>query len=343
MSDERMILIIGSDRESRNIEQVCEHLNRTGEEFFVFYTGTFPTGKKITLRLGGNQSPKVAGSLREKNSLEALRIEEIKSAWFRRPEYPQAAAELPQWQMKFVQDESRAALYSLYSTLPCFWMNHPFISVRLLEHNKLYQLDVAQQLGLTVPETIITNDTAELLAFCRECGGSLAVKCIQGHAYRERKTKTAFGLFTSRVTFDELAAQEESIAYAPVFAQRYIPKKIELRITVVGERFFSCAIHSQESERTKHDWRNYDFEKVRHEPYELPKEIEAKLRELMRFWRLSFGALDMIVTPSGEYVFLEINPGGQWGWIEDLAGLPISRAIAETLAAAPAEVPTMPF
>lgn len=245
--------------------------------------------------------------------------------------------------MRFVQDESRAALYSLYTTLPCFWMNHPLISSRLLEHNKLYQLQVAQQLGLIVPETIITNDAAELLAFCEECGGSLAVKCIEGHAYREQQTRTPFGLFTSCVTLDELAAQEEGIGYAPVFAQRYIPKKIELRITVVGDRLFSCAIHSQDSERTKHDWRNYDFEKVRHEAYELPEEIERRLRALMRFWRLSFGALDMIVTPSGEYVFLEINPGGQWGWIEDLAGLPISGAIAETLAMPPVGIPTIPF
>lgn len=338
-----MILIVGSARENRNIEQVSAHLQRMKEKFFFLETGTFPTEKNITVRLCNDKTVNITGVLKEENAKRNFRLEDVKSVWFRKPEYPQAATELPPWQIRFVQDESRAALYSLYTTTSCFWMNHPLVGVRLLEHNKLYQLKVAKQLGLAIPETIITNDAKELLAFCKECGGSVAIKCIQGHVYRDQNSDTSLGLFTNRVTYQELAAQEESIAYAPIFAQRYIPKKVELRITIVGERIFSCAIHSQDSERTKHDWRNYDVPNVRHEICELPEDLKEKLRALMRFWKLSFGAMDIILTPSGEYVFLEINPGGQWGWIEDFTGLPISRAIAETLAKAPAEIPTMPF
>ena len=122
-----------------------------------------------------------------------------------------------------------------------------------------------------------------------------------------------------------------NITATPLMAQEYIEKKLELRVTIVGQKVFACAIYSQDSERTKEDWRRYDFDNVRHEQYQLPKEVEAHLMEFMAVCNLTFGAIDMILTPSGRYVFLEINPSGQFGWIEDLTNMPISKAIAETL------------
>lgn len=106
-------------------------------------------------------------------------------------------------------------------------------------------------------------------------------------------------------------------------------------MTVVGDRVFTCAIHSQDSEKTMHDWRRYDFDNVRHEAYQLPAEVEAKILGFMSATGLIFGAIDMVLTPQGDYVFLEVNPQGQWGWIEEFTGLPIARAIAELLANPP--------
>jgi len=122
---------------------------------------------------------------------------------------------------------------------------------------------------------------------------------------------------------------------APILAQEYIEKKLELRITIVGQKMFTCAIHSQDSEQTRIDWRRYDFRNVKHLPYQLPEKIKQKLHKLMKIWNLSFGAIDMILTPEGKYVFLEINPNGQWLWIEQLTEMPISRVIAELLANPP--------
>ena len=118
---------------------------------------------------------------------------------------------------------------------------------------------------------------------------------------------------------------------APVMAQEYVPKKLELRVTIVGEKIFTCAIYSQGSEKTKIDWRHYDSEKVKHEIFKLPKEIEHKILLFMKEAGLKFGAIDMILTPKDEFVFLEVNPSGQFGWIEDLTGMPISKSIAELL------------
>ncbi|MBU4480422.1 MvdD family ATP-grasp ribosomal peptide maturase, partial [Patescibacteria group bacterium] len=122
---------------------------------------------------------------------------------------------------------------------------------------------------------------------------------------------------------------------SPVMVQSYIPKKIELRVTIVGENIFTCAIHSQNSEKTKYDWRRYDFENVKHEEYQLPVNVRGKILAFMKKCRLNFGAIDMILTPDNEYVFLEVNPSGQFGWIEKLTGMPIAKSIAELLANPP--------
>jgi putative transposase len=73
-------------------------------------------------------------------------------------------------------------------------------------------------------------------------------------------------------------------------------------------------------------------------------DLETKLLDFQRYYNghrthagldglgLAYGAVDLILEPSGNYVFLEVNSMGQWHWIEHLVGLPISEAIAEFLA-----------
>jgi glutathione synthase/RimK-type ligase-like ATP-grasp enzyme len=123
----------------------------------------------------------------------------------------------------------------------------------------------------------------------------------------------------------------EALPVMPVILQNYVEKRIELRITVVGERVFACAIHSQEGDAaTRVDWRN-DIGALRHESFTLPPEIEEKCVALVRDLGLEFSAIDMIVTPDGEYVFLESNACGQWLWLERRAGLPIAGTLADLL------------
>lgn len=259
----------------------------------------------------------------------------IKSVWYRRPEYPLAENIQDPLCRKFVEDEFRSSLWSLYTSLDtAFWMNNPLWGSHLLEHNKFYQLKVAATVGLSVPRTLISNNADELVHFSQKCGGTIAVKTVRSRIFQINE-ETCFGIYTNRVSTDMLIHSRESIQSAPLIAQEYIPKELELRITVVGDSVFSCAIHSQQSDKTKDDWRHYDFDHVKHEPYQLPVEIEQKLLVFMKRCHLAFGAVDMILTPEGEYVFLEVNPSGQFGWIEKLTGLPISRAIAEALAHPP--------
>lgn len=102
---------------------------------------------------------------------------------------------------------------------------------------------------------------------------------------------------------------------------------------VIGDHVLSCRIDSQASEMTAVDWRHYDFENVEHVQVALPHDAKDKLRQFMRAIDLRYGAIDLIETPDGDFVFLEVNPSGQWGWIADFAGLPIPSAVADMLAA----------
>lgn len=271
------------------------------------------------------------GSLRLQNG-DAMSTTQIKSVWFRRPKTLSVdGLYADSEESAFAESEMSGALWSLYSNLDdVFWMNHPLPSRHLLEHNKLLQMKLAAECGLRVPDTIVTNTAAEIISFCEQRGGIVAVKVLR-KAVPNNTDPSRKWIYTNIVTLDHLKRHTDNISSTAVMAQEYVAKKVELRVTIVGTKLLACAIHSQDSERTKVDWRRYDFERVRHDVYELPTAVAEKLLAFMDRCNLSFGAVDMIVTPDDEFIFLEINPSGQYGWIERLTGLPISRTIAEVL------------
>jgi hypothetical protein len=107
------------------------------------------------------------------------------------------------------------------------------------------------------------------------------------------------------------------------------PKKYDVRLTVVGDRFFAVAIHT-DSGNAYIDWRS-DYSSLRYESIDTPDDVHDAVIALLNRLGLPFGAFDFVVTPEGEWVFLEVNPNGQWGWIEDRTGLPITSAMVDLL------------
>jgi glutathione synthase/RimK-type ligase-like ATP-grasp enzyme len=107
-----------------------------------------------------------------------------------------------------------------------------------------------------------------------------------------------------------------------------------VRVTVVGASVFTAAIHSQHDEATRDDCRRKGLLNLPHRVHQLPDEEALRCCELVRRLGLQFGAIDLVYTPESRYVFLEINPNGQYGWVEERTGLSINRAIADALCAA---------
>jgi glutathione synthase/RimK-type ligase-like ATP-grasp enzyme len=119
------------------------------------------------------------------------------------------------------------------------------------------------------------------------------------------------------------------IGHMPTLIQEFVPKECELRITCVGEEVFACRIAARNSDVTADDYR-FDTANLEHEPVERP-DLVGRMHSYMRSFDLNFGCFDFIVTKSGETIFLEMNPNGQWKWVQDLTGQPIGQAIAMQL------------
>jgi glutathione synthase/RimK-type ligase-like ATP-grasp enzyme len=191
------------------------------------------------------------------------------------------------------------------------------------------QLALAARLGWRIPRTVTTSEPQALLDFYEACGGRIIAKAsvpleLAGREGEKREP------YTRPVRRRDLLTCR-ALRHGPVTFQEYVAKRAELRVTVVGDRVFAAEIDSQASPRTRHDWRHYDNTRARYSVHALPPDVEALCVAVTRALGLCYGAIDLILTPDGEYVFLEINPNGQWAWVEELTTMPIADAIADLL------------
>lgn len=198
--------------------------------------------------------------------------------------------------------------------------------------NKLRQLRLARRVGLEIPRTLVTNDPAEVIAFHEALGGRMVTKMLTPLT-QSMSGHTAF-VHTSAVGPEDLE-ELDGLRHCPMVFQEHVEKSHELRVVVVatkgGGRCFAGAIDATQSDAGRVDWRRAAPGEVQWRPGTLPDEISQRLIELVGALDLVYGAVDVIVTPEGRHVFLEVNPGGEWGMLERDAGLPIAAALADAL------------
>ena len=215
----------------------------------------------------------------------------------------------------------------MLASLKTFRMDH-LHHIRHAE-NKQLQLQVARELGLNIPRTLTTNDPAAARAFAKSCEGGMVTKMLSSFAIYEEGKELV--VFTNPVKPDDLA-DLSGLSLCPATFQELLLKSLEIRVTVVGQRVMSAALDSQASARAAHDWRRDGLQMLQDwQPYQLPREIEEKILRLMDYFSLNYGAIDIILTPDNRHVFLELNPSGEFFWLERTPGLPISHEIADLL------------
>ncbi|WP_315823841.1 hypothetical protein [Paraflavitalea speifideaquila] len=134
---------------------------------------------------------------------------------------------------------------------------------------------------------------------------------------------------TTRISEEQLINLEQ-LAYCPMIFQEYIPKAYELRIAYVDGVCFAGKITHGENGAPV-DWRTQTGNAFQWQYYELPVEVQQQLQVLMNNLGLLFGAIDMIRQPNGDYVFLEVNPQGEWGMLQKYLCYPIADTIADKL------------
>jgi ATP-grasp ribosomal peptide maturase len=255
---------------------------------------------------------------------ERIDLAAVIGALYRRPAQFQFPASMSGSDRRFLATEARLGVGGVLNTLRCNWVNHP---ARASDAEfKPAQLKVAQECGLRIPRTVITNNPADAAKFSAQIGGQIIYKTLGGWGLDDQYGSSAV-VFTNIVELVD--PDDPAIRLTMHQFQERVPKKYEIRATVVGEHCFPVAVHAG-SELAQIDWRA-DHESVTYEITRLPEAIERALREYLHRFGLRFGAFDLIVTPDDEYVWLECNPNGQWGWLEEETGAPISAAIADEL------------
>ena len=218
--------------------------------------------------------------------------------------------------------ETQKASDWILSSLEAIYINDPIEIIRA--SNKLKQLKRARDLGISVPETLITSEQRLLEKFVEK---ETIYKPISRPT--EENAGGDFVIYTNIV--DKKDIDPKSIECKLSLFQRYIPKKYEIRTYVIGNECLSAEIHSQKSELSKTDWRKYDIANTPYYPHQLPSEVSERLINLTKSFNLDYSAIDLIVTPQDEYVFLELNPQGMWLWVETLTGLPITKKLASLI------------
>jgi glutathione synthase/RimK-type ligase-like ATP-grasp enzyme len=197
-----------------------------------------------------------------------------------------------------------------------------------LAENKLRQLRLARAAGLQIPRTLVTNDPEQVRAFFREVGGAMVAKLATPLSVN-MDASSEF-VYTSEVHEQDLA-DAESLRYSPMIFQERIPKARELRIAFVAGRLFVGALDASHSAAGRTDWRRATPEECTWVRDQVPDPVAGRLRALMDALGLIYGAIDIIRTPEGEHIFLEVNPAGEWGMLERDLGYPIGEAIAGAL------------
>lgn len=245
--------------------------------------------------------------------------------WYRRMRSPARPDGMQEGIYQFCMQENRAALLGGILTGSTQWMSHP-ASVWQAEF-KPFQLAMAQALGLSVPRTVITNSPKKIREAFATFGTMVVKPTRTGHVVYDDKEHA---VFTSQLLAKHLE-HLEGASLSPAIYQELIPKRFDIRVTVVGERVFAAAIDSQSDPEACIDWRHTENPELPHYPVTLPPEVERKILGLMKRLGLNFGAIDLVQTPAGKYYFLEINPNGQWLWIDDKLGLGVSDEVADWL------------
>ncbi|WP_200979840.1 hypothetical protein [Echinicola sp. 20G] len=262
-------------------------------------------------------------SIKDTFNTSMLGEKSFRSVWFRRTMLPDLN-HLPLEDRNYVLKETEYFLDNLFSILDVKWVSIPYKVYHA--ENKLLQLKTAAALGFLLPDTLVTNQKNELTSFYKKHQGNIIVKPLG--VTRSQNGNNSFLLFTNMVP-EEMISNIKEYDLTPCIFQEYIDKDIEIRATVIGKQVFAAKVDSQAHEETKVDWRR---ERLPFQVFSLPQAISDLCIKLVDTLGLRFGAIDLIRKKDGAYVFLEINPNGQWVWIEQQTGLPLTKSLIKELA-----------
>ena len=319
----RVLILLNRD-EDTHVRDLVVELDKLGHPWILFDPGDFPARVQFTASLSNNekQSSILINGTR-------LFLEDITSFWYRRPTPIVSKEDLPALEKTFIEREANAGLWGWLRGVNAFWVNH-IDAIRAAGH-KPQQLQLAQSLGLAIPQTLITNNANDFKTFYEACHGNVIYK-LMGYPWYMDSTGLPATAYTTRVPRKMLEQSHRVTATAHLF-QEFVEKRCDLRAILIGDDIFTTEIYGL-SEETYVDFR-VDYSKLRYAPHQLPDHIREALLAINRAYHLVYSAIDLIYTPDGRYIFLELNAVGQFGWLEGRTGIPLYHTLAKLLGSLP--------
>lgn len=312
----KVILIINTN--DVTIDYVVKELKNRNIMYYRLNTDNIPNNINIDFDFE-NENFKILDLYKK---IE-LNLHDFNSVYYRRPVINSLnyLEEVSYNEKIYLQRELFAIFEGIYKILEDkFWLNNVY-RIREAE-NKIYQLILAKNIGFNTPETVISNNFSTIEKIVEKYQYNNIIKSIKNGYIDDNKV-----IFTSLIDGNVIKNQ---ISMFPNFIQNNIEKFCYIRCTIIGNDIFSAEILSQNETGSKIDWRR-SKNILEHKKHKLPIDIELKCLELTKKLKLNYSAIDLVLDKNGKYIFLEINPNGQWAWIENMLKYPISKKIVDIL------------
>jgi ATP-grasp ribosomal peptide maturase len=313
MTEERPVLVV-TEADDVTADMVIAELNRRDVPVARFNPADIGEDLTVSARFGARPA-QAAGRVRTPS--RDVPLHRVRSVYWRRPRWPRFP-HLGDDDARFAAAQVRYGLGGiLYALDEPLWVNHPLRNAAA--DYKPAQLALAERLGLMVPPTLVTNDPDEARAFIVE-HEHVVFKTLRWTPYR-RDGVPVTGWAEPVMPFEI----DASVCVTPHLFQARVHKTADVRVLVVGRRLFAVRIESGLL-----DWRK-DYSALSYSVVDLPDQVSKALLAYLDHYGLVSGSFDFAVDTHGGHWWLELNPNGQWGWLEEKTGLEMSAAFADLL------------
>ncbi|WP_428228619.1 grasp-with-spasm system ATP-grasp peptide maturase [Flavobacterium sp.] len=281
------------------------------------------------------------GSIYFKNTItnESINLSKVTACWWRRTGISQnhffsgeKEFNINQSELTFLKEKKIDYFFDEFMSLKEYIFNSLYRTTEinlgkpLFNLNRLLVLDVARRNNLKVPDYEVIINGEQLLATKQSLGRSVTKAISNGVQWESENCR--FYTYTELIE-DDFYERSVNTNFFPSLVTGLIEKELEIRTFYIDGSFFSMAIFSQSDKKTSIDFRKYTNN--RNEPYKLPFDVEEKLKNIFTDLELNCGSADLILDKNGEYIFLEINPVGQYAMTSLPCNYNLDKKIANYL------------
>lgn len=316
-----MITII-AQRQAIEVDLVIDELRQRGHSYFRFNADEYGADADLTIFM---DKDRFEGEMSQRDKLYSSQVHS--AAWLYVPPVPSIDTTLAVEARGLARQEVMGVLDGFWQLMDVTWVNPPHIAKRA--ENRLWQLRLAQSVGLQIPDTLVTNDWEDARHFVATCSDGAIIKDLATpYAVLGSRAYVSYTRVIDVSAFDGVA----ETMVAPCLLQERVPKKHEMRVYVIGGKLFAAGIALPASSGSRDDYRHQRY-KLNVWPCVLPLKVVERCLAVVELAGLQYAGMDLIMTPEGDVVFLELGPYSSWAWVEKQGNIPITSEFTTHLIA----------